>query len=823
MVLFEEAFENRALDSNILLTDYEGAGGQTYTGDPYWVSRPACNGLVINWSSPMVAGDCNGASFYDNLTAVPRALGVAAGSSSPETNGAASSYTEGSSTDNGIQFATVEPLNMSATNRFVTFSVDAGAMNCFASHPLLRFYLVDGTGTEIPVSNSAINPCTDPRASVYTVPRQSGLTAPVSVGRFPADSSILMTGDTLGIVMRNENGSGAGNDGAYDNIRVLDVTPQLDKSFAPADTYTGGTSTLTVTVTNTSDLAEKNGWAFTDTLPDGLVVADPANTGGTCDASVAATGSSIEITDGVLAAGEASCTITVDVTSTEIGQYDNCADNFSDVSGLDLPGCATVEFHRRDFGDAPASYGTDAEAGAFHLVPGYDAEAGTAPLMLGTSIDVEDDVVPSSGADSDDITGTDDEDAVDAPVVVTVGDETTVSVTATNDTDADATLAGWIDLDGSGTFDGGELVTVAVPANSATADYSLTFPAGSTTTDSFARFRLFPAGVTEFLPTGSAPAGEVEDYPVTVLERDLTIEKSSTMTEDTRPGDTITYTLTASNTGTGDYTEAVPAVLFDDLTAVLDDAVYEDDAVAEASDGSEVPAPAFLEPSHLSWAGPIAAGESVEITYTVTLAGGGDGILRNVGWQPETTPPSGEVPPTPACDPPTEEGTDPETGEACAETEGNLPRLTVEKSSDVQDLPADGGTVEYTVTVTNDGPGAYTANAPATVTDDLSDVLDDGTFGEIVEPADGAELDEEAQELTWSGPLGVGESVDVVYTVTYDATTGDNILYNVACVPAEETTPGAEDCVNVRLPGAEPRSRSRSTRRTVHVSSRART
>ena len=94
VVLFEEAFENRALDSNILLTDYEGAGGQTYTGDPYWVSRPACNGLVINWSSPIVAGDCNGESFYDNLTAVPRALGVAAGSSSPGTNGAASSYTE---------------------------------------------------------------------------------------------------------------------------------------------------------------------------------------------------------------------------------------------------------------------------------------------------------------------------------------------------------------------------------------------------------------------------------------------------------------------------------------------------------------------------------------------------------------------------------------------------------------------------------------------------------------------------------------------------------------------------------------------------------
>src|SRR5699024_9180928 len=144
-------------------------------------------------------------------------------------------------------------------------------------------------------------------------------------------------------------------------------------SFSPELTYTDGTSTLTLTVTNTDELAEKSGWAFTDTLPDGLVVADPANVGATCDATVGASGSVITVEDGTLAAGETSCEITVDVTSSEVGSYDSSAENISDVVGIGLPGLATVEFQARDFGDAPASYGTLAvDNGPFHLIPDYD-------------------------------------------------------------------------------------------------------------------------------------------------------------------------------------------------------------------------------------------------------------------------------------------------------------------------------------------------------------------------------------------------------------------------------------------------------------------
>lgn len=457
---------------------------------------------------------------------------------------------------------------------------------------------------------------------------------------------------------------------------------------------------------------------------------------------------------------------------------------------IDPPACS-------DFGDAPDSYGTTAAAnGARHQI--------TPGVTLGDEIDFDPDGQPTADAAGDDANRVADEDGVADPIVVTIGDETAVTVSATNSTTGAATLAGWIDLDGSGTFDAAELVTVPVPASSGTADYVLTFPVGTVTADTFARFRLFPASVTAFLPTGAAPAGEVEDYAVAVVERELSIEKSSDMTADSRVGDDITYTVTVTNTGTGDYTDADPAVVFDDLAGVLDDADYNGDAMAEASDGSDVADPAFVAPSFLLWSGPLAAGESVTITYTVTLAAGGDGTVRNVAWEP-TTPPEPGVPPAdvPACDPPTQEGTDPVTGEACGFAEAELPKLSVVKTSDTTDLPADGATVTYTVTVTNDGPGDFSEDAPATMTDDLSDVLDDAAFGDILTPADGAEFDAAAEQVTWSGPLAAGESIDISYTVVYDATTGDNVLLNRACVPADDATDPEAACDFVQIPAAE--------------------
>ncbi|MEU9609435.1 hypothetical protein [Streptomyces sp. NPDC048057] len=237
-----------------------------------------CDGIILNQS-----GANNAACQNQNPTAMAElkymanVLGQVAGSATPQNNHAVSAYTDGANPGaNKGELQTVNPIPLVTSNRFITFSVDVAAVNCNVSAPLLNFFLT-GSGPDIPVTNQPINPCTDPRSSTYNVgPR------PIQAGSFATDSSVLFTGPSVGIKMTNANGSGLGSDHAYDNIRILDITPQLDKEFNPASIPQGGTSTLTFTVTNTSELAEKNGLAFADALPAGVTVAAVPNATTTC-------------------------------------------------------------------------------------------------------------------------------------------------------------------------------------------------------------------------------------------------------------------------------------------------------------------------------------------------------------------------------------------------------------------------------------------------------------------------------------------------------------------------------------------------------------
>jgi uncharacterized repeat protein (TIGR01451 family)/LPXTG-motif cell wall-anchored protein len=88
----------------------------------------------------------------------------------------------------------------------------------------------------------------------------------------------------------------------------------------------------------------------------------------------------------------------------------------------------------------------------------------------------------------------------------------------------------------------------------------------------------------------------------------------------TSNGGVVHYTLTVTNTGGLPVTTSVS----DDLTQVLDDATWNDDATATAGTVT------FSAPT-LTWNGTVAAGEPVTITYSVTVrTGGGDLKLTNV-------------------------------------------------------------------------------------------------------------------------------------------------------------------------------------------------
>lgn len=271
---------------------------------------------------------------------------------------------------------------------------------------------------------------------------------------------------------------------------------------------------------------------------------------------------------------------------------------------------------------------------------------------------------------------------------------------------------------------------------------------------------------------------------------DLSIAKSSDATADSRPGDIVTYTVTATNTGAGDYTEESPAVVFDDLTGVLDDATFNDDLSAS------MPGTLGYTSPLMSWSGALAVGESVDLTYSVELQSAGDGEVSNVAWAPMdvtvTTPP--------ACDPAVG-GVDDVTGEACALVQYDLPRLAIDKTVEPDELTAVGQQASYTVIVTNEGPGSFTETAPATALDDLSEVLDDAAFNDASLSADVGEVVRSGDTLSWSGPLAAGEQATITYSVTYTGE-GDLLLSNVACVPEDDTAPGAESCATAEVPGA---------------------
>jgi len=106
--------------------------------------------------------------------------------------------------------------------------------------------------------------------------------------------------------------------------------PTIAKAFSPTTIAAGGTTTLTFTYANPAGAALASNLGAVDNLPSGLVVANPANVGGTCANAAAATiatpgGSTITTTNLQVLAGASTCTVTVDVTSAA-GQFNaSCA------------------------------------------------------------------------------------------------------------------------------------------------------------------------------------------------------------------------------------------------------------------------------------------------------------------------------------------------------------------------------------------------------------------------------------------------------------------------------------------------------------------
>ncbi|MCU1659132.1 MAG: hypothetical protein JWO57_3788 [Pseudonocardiales bacterium] len=276
------------------------------------------------------------------------------------------------------------------------------------------------------------------------------------------------------------------------------------------------------------------------------------------------------------------------------------------------------------------------------------------------------------------------------------------------------------------------------------------------------------AGAVTDAPAGNSSGAAVFDVTQPAAACMLHFAKTASPST-ASPDQVVTYTIVVHNTGTADFAAANPATFTDDLTDTLADSTYANDASASAGTVT------YSAATHvLSWSGPLAAGATATVTYTVTVnnpdAGDKNMVNRVVSPNPSNCL-SGSA--DPAC---------------VAVVPITIPHVF--KSSN----PADGSTVTagqvitYTLTFANPDTG----RVQVSYTDDLSKMLDDAT----VTSAPTASNRELTVSAISGGQFTVTGAVpgNTTYTVMYQATVkpdgqrGDNDLGNFL-VPTGTTPP----------------------------------
>jgi uncharacterized repeat protein (TIGR01451 family) len=176
------------------------------------------------------------------------------------------------------------------------------------------------TRASIPASLQCLGTVTSTSGSITlsggSIPPES--TCTVSVNVYVANAGTYT--NTSGSVGSTNGGTG---NTATAVLVVGMLPPTLNyKSFNPSVIQVGGTSILTVKITNPNNTSALTGLAISDTFPSGMVLAATPAVTNTCGGSVTTTSGSFALADGTLA-GAASCKVTVNVTSATPGTYTN--------------------------------------------------------------------------------------------------------------------------------------------------------------------------------------------------------------------------------------------------------------------------------------------------------------------------------------------------------------------------------------------------------------------------------------------------------------------------------------------------------------------
>lgn len=273
----------------------------------------------------------------------------------------------------------------------------------------------------------------------------------------------------------------------------------------------------------------------------------------------------------------------------------------------------------------------------------------------------------------------------------------------------------------------------------------------------------------------------------TVRDMSFDVDISAKPSDENRvePGDTIEYTVTGKNTGETAFDSVT--LENDDDTTVLDQASYNDDIAANVGEATADDDTGF------EWSGGLDPGESVKITYSVTVdAYTSSGFLNNV-VSGNATP---LLPDPDDQDGPKVPGTPVKLGSAFTSHRVYSHTFDVSSSSPTgagrnADNPLfPGDTVEITVKGRNTTDEAL---KPVSVTDDLSEMLDgwsyNGDAKATINGKDAGKVALDGDKLKWTGALEPGTDVEITYSLKVKDVPQDAALTKVTS--GEATPPGA--------------------------------
>lgn len=210
-------------------------------------------------------------------------------------------------------------------------------------------------------------------------------------------------------------------------------------------------------------------------------------------------------------------------------------------------GDATGFRPQSDFGDAPSTYDPDPLSPALHM---WDTI-----LRLGNTFDQEFVKATSADADGD---GADEDGIATVNVLDSATTNYVVDVAVYNNTGSNATLIGWLDINGNGTFEASEGRSYTVPSSTSMQTITVAWMGINTPLipgqHTFLRIRLTRTAneMTVNNPTGYYPDGEVEDYkvfvasilPVDIIRFDAQVQKEENVK--------LTWTV-SSESGISEY------------------------------------------------------------------------------------------------------------------------------------------------------------------------------------------------------------------------------------------------------------------------------